>query len=259
MGDEDVGALISMLRDFRARSEACKRLVLVGQEVVGPLMDALSAESQEGARWAIIKCLGDLRATEAAGALIPLLESSDYGTAAHKALVGIAGQDLGPAPESWKRWLETSGTQTPKAGLGTEKQAEMISPERLMELSLIDAEATYRKTGEDAYRVELSLEEGKRQDVSVAFNLTDHEGSPIVIVYSDCGPAQPEHYETALRRNLKMPYGALAIRDRGGVPYLVMFNTLLHEALSPRELCKSITIVGERAERVREELSGLDG
>jgi len=259
MGDEDIGSLIPMLRDFRARSEACRRLILVGQKAVGPLIDALSAESQEGARWAIIKCLGDLRAREAAGSLIPLLESSDYSTAAHEALVGIAGQDLGPAPESWKRWLEATEAAAPKAGPGTEKLAGIIGPERLMELALIDAEATYRKTGEDAYRVELSLEEGKRQDVSVAFGLKDHEGSPIVIVYSDCGPARPEHYETALRLNLKMPYGALAIRDRGGVPYLVMFNTLLHEALSPLELCKSITTVGERAERVHEELSGLDG
>lgn len=253
---EEIAQLVAELRNFRTRSAASKKLAAGGLRAVQPLLDALQSEAQEGAKWSIIKCLGDLGAMESVQQLAPYLDEPHYGTVSHEALVKITGQDFGPVPEAWLRWLKSRQQEqaepsapAPEPGLQQE-----IPDERLVELALTDTGAECREAGPGQYKVTVSCKNGTTQDVAVVFNIKDHEGAKIVVVYSDCGPASADQYETALRRNLKMPYGAMAIRDVGGQPTFVMFNTILRQDLSPVELRKSILSVGERAEQMKKQL-----
>ena len=247
MSEKRVEQLIKQLHDFRRRAEACRELTGMGEEAIGPLLEALGNEAQQGARWAILNCLGDLRARDAVPAVAPYLEVPDCQTVAHDTLVKISGRDLGLMPEAWLK------------GAGKEKQplpqAEVeLSDLELMEGALQGTDAEWKKHGENGYVVRLPVGAGESRPVYARFGGEDHEGAPIVIVYANCGEAEPDHYETALRKNLNMPYGAIAIRDIRGIPHFVTFNTILRQALSPTELRKTILTVGEQAERVQRDL-----
>jgi hypothetical protein len=249
---EEIRGLIEALKDYRTRSAAAGRLVGMGREAVEPLLNALEHESHEGARWAIVNCLGELRSAQAVPALARCLSERDYQSVAHDALVKIVGRDLGPLPADWLRWAEQRALVTGHSLRSTLEPggAPDVEDEKLVELALEGTVATWHEAEPGRYAVELPLAGGPPQKMSVVFGSTDHEGAPIAIVYSDCGPASPEDYEVALRRNLRMPYGAIALRDVGGQPCFVMFNTILRAALTPLELRKSILAIGERAHRV---------
>lgn len=255
MEPERLQQLLGDLRDFRRRREACDEIIAMGPEAGALLLDALETETHEGARWAIINCLGRLRCVPAVSVLAQYVEDPNFGTAAHEALVSIAGRDLGPLASEWTRWAERYAVDQETEG-GAEEAGSVaeLSSSRLVQRALNDGIATFTEEDAGRFSVELPLTEGRRQTVTVIFGSTDHEREEIVIVYSDCGKASPEHYETALRRNLRMPYGAVALRDRDGEPRFVMFNTILRHGLSPVELRKSIMSVGELADRFRRQL-----
>lgn len=256
MDRERVHELTRQLRDFRTRSAAIEALSAAGKDAVGPLLTALEMESNEGARWAMIHCLGELGESRAVPVLAPFLEQSDYQSVAREALTRIVGRDLGPLPADWLRWAELRPLETGRH-LETAYEAEAAEPltnARLVELALEGSAASWREEDADRFVVNLPLAGGRTQRVTLAFGAADHEGAEIVIVYSDCGEANPAHYEAVLRRNLRMPYGAVALRDAGDKSVFVMFNTILRHALSPIELRKSIFTIGERAHRVERQL-----
>jgi hypothetical protein len=256
MDREQIHELVRQLRDFRTRSQAIDALAAAGTEAVGPLLTALEMESNEGARWAMIHCLGELGESRAVPVLASFLEQSDYQTVTREALSKIVGRDLGPLPGDWLRWAELRPLETGRH-LETAYEAEAAEPltnRRLVELALEGSAASWREEDSDKFVVNLPLAGGRTQRVTLAFGATDQEGGEIVIIYSDCGEANPAHYEAVLRRNLRMPYGAVALRDVGEQSCFVMFNTILRHALSPIELRKSIFTIGERAHRVERQL-----
>jgi len=247
MSEANVRELIEQLRDFRLRSGAVRELVAAGESAVKPLLEALETEGSEGARWAMLNCLGQIGAAEAVPALAAHLERDDFHTVAHDALTRIVGRDLGPLPAVWLRWAAAQGA-------GPTPAAEELPDHELLRQAVEGSGATVSEGGAGRYVVDVPVSGGRRRQVWVVFGSTDHEGAAIVIVFANCGPAKPEDYEAALRLNLKMPYGAVALRDVGGEPQFVMFNTVLRAALSPVELHKSIFTVGERADRVERQL-----
>jgi len=251
MTEPELGPLIEQLRDFRLRSRAADGIVALGKKAVPALLDALEQEGHEGARWAIMSCLGELRSPRAVPALTACLEDANYQGVAHEALAKIAGRDLGPLPDEWLRWARQFA---PGSDETTVAEIESLTSHKLVELAVEDSVATWREDEPDRFKISLPLGGGQVQEVSVVFGSTDHEAGEIVIVFSDCGAAHADYYEAALRRNLRMPYGAMALRDIGGQPYFVMFNTILRHGLSPIELRKSIFAIGERAARVHRQI-----
>ena len=243
---EQTDELIRQMRDFRTRSEAVRELTARGHSAVQPLLHALGAEANEGARWAIVNCLGEIGDGAAVPTVTGYLEDTDYQTVAHDALAKIAGRDLGPLPAPWLRWASEHGHEAP-----LERD---LPDDQLLRKAVEGSGAAPTREAEGRYALELPLDGSRGRKVSVLFGGTDHEGSSIVIVFATCGEARAENYEAALRLNLKMPYGAVALRDIGGAPYFVMFNTILRAGLSPAELRKSILTVGERADRIERRL-----
>jgi hypothetical protein len=256
MEKQKIRELIERLADFRTRSEAMERLVQAGKDAVEPLTDALHRDIQEGAKWAVLRCLGEMQAEDAVEHIAPYLEDRHYKSVAHESLISIVGEDLGPAPYPWLRWKQQGGSTGGESRVfDPEMHMTGLPDERLMELALRRFGARWTAQSEGIYSVEVPVE-GTEDATPLTVNLDqqDHEGSQIVIIYTDCGEARKGDYEYALHRNLRMPYGALAVRDSSNGPRFVMFNTLLREDMSPLELSKSAMAVAERAARVRRDL-----
>ncbi len=250
MDSDSVHALITRLRSFRTRSAAADELVAAGEDAVEPLLQALDSE-EDAARWTMINCLGQIGDRRAVPALAAYLEDNEYQTVAHDALVGIARRDLGFIERDWLAWHRSEDAD---AVLDEAAPQEELPDDELLDRALagLSADVDRQSGGHSVVRLEVAG--GRRQQVSVVFGGRDHEGSEIVVIYSLCGEAHPDRYEVALRENVRMPYGAVGLREVDGLPYFVMFNTILRRALSPLELRKSVTAIAERSVRVNERL-----
>ncbi len=256
MDQEHIRKLIDGLEDFRTRSECIRELTRAGDSALEPLVAAVDAAYSEGARWAAIKCLGSIGARQAIPALAPLLKERNMAGEAREALARIHGKDLGPSPDPWLKLTDSGPESAGKQGAGNQEMRRTgLDEKRLLELVFERGKVACRKVSEGRYSAEIPTGDAGSQTVRIHFDEKDHEGEPIVIVYTRCGRAVPQHYETALRRNLKMPYGALAVAGAGADAQFVMFNTLLRQDMSAAELRKSIFSVAERAGQVRKELT----
>ena len=241
--------LVEMLRSFRTRKEAMDRLVEHGEAAVAPLIEALDSR-HEGVRWAAARCLGEIGSREAAPRLIELLDTPQDAEAARGALTRIVGADLGGAPGPWRDALQGRAPETARP-------EQTVEDESLFAEATRGLQATVTTVGGTRF-AELLLASGRRQRVRVVMNAADSEKSPIVIVYTECAPADPKLYEFALRTNLSLPYGALALREVDGHDRLVLFNSLSRDGLLPQALRKTIVSVAEKGDEIERRLTGLD-
>ena len=247
----NAGELVMALRSFRSRKQAMEQLVELGQEAVPALIEALD-ERNEGMRWATIRCLGEIGSDEAIVGLVARLDNPRDAETACWALGRVSGRDFGSDVEKWRAWAGQANESAKPAGEGDE-----LDDSTLLREALRGLKATAKTHGRSC-RVRLELDGGRNQTVGVTFGSKDFEGSQIVIVYSECAPADPKHYEYALRANLTLPYGALAIREVDGEKRLVMFNSLLRSGLTPLALRKSIVIIADKADKIEKRITGQD-
>ena len=166
-----------------------------------------------------------------------------------EALIQITGQDHGLDAKRWRAAAanlpggEFDGGELDVAGC-VKRTAEFLGAE---------------PTGSGGtYQFRLSLPQGRRQKVAVFFQQKDADGHKLVVVYSECGPAKPKHYEAVLRKNLTIPAGAFAIRDIDGKPNFVMVDTMLADLVTPRALAKKIENIAARSDGVEKSLSKKD-
>ena len=64
--------------------------------------------------------------------------------------------------------------------------------------------------------------------------------------------------EYALRYNMRMSFGALAINDHGDEGFLVIVDTLLAQTAQPIALRKSIDSVAKHGDKMEKQLTGQD-
>jgi HEAT repeat protein len=252
MTDDRIDGLIVALTNFRGRSQAAVELVEIGATAVPPLVEALSRPEMEAARWSILNCLGEIARPEAVSAVAPWLDEPDYQTVAHDALVRIAGRDVGPLREDWLDWSRDEGAAAPAPPAAAVDAAEAL-PDVLLKRAVEGTRGDWREESQGRFTVNLPVGNAA-QKVTVLFGGADHDGSEIVVVYTVCGPAARSKYGSALRLNMRMSYGAVALRDVGGEPHFVMFNSILRHGLTPIELRKSIVAIGERSVAVAKQL-----
>ncbi len=246
MTDDRPSALARALGDFRRRQEAMYELVDCGDDAVPALREAL-ASVREGARWGAAKCLTTIGTPAALEALVDALGPGPAGAAAAEALRSVTGEDFGDDAQAWRQHLsQLKGI--PRKGFDVNELVE-----KAMEPLDVDVKQTRH-----GWILDLKFAKGRHQVVKVACGKTDEEGAAIVIVYSECGPATPDRYEWALRKNMSIPYGAIAIREVDGEPTFIVFNTLLEQDLSPGGLRKTVQTVAERADAMENEFTGMD-
>jgi eukaryotic-like serine/threonine-protein kinase len=115
---------------------------------------------------------------------------------------------------------------------------------------------TWTRSGEK-FRIEVGLPEGRHQTVFI--EPSDHAiADRLVMIYSLCGDARPEYFETGLRLNAQMAHGGLAIREIGGTPQFVMIDTYPRSTVDVEEIRRSVLELANKADAVEKLLTGGD-
>ena len=269
--------LIAQLRHFRTRKDAIDGLLMLGDEAIPDLIDTLG-HPMENVRWAARSVLARLGGDTVVERLIETLDDPARQEQAAEALREITGQAIGTSRQAWADWArprgqaapppaETAREPAPAAGAAPEPSPEAApEPEQparpladgdLVQAAVKDANIDVRQHS-GGYVLTVPLQGGRRQRVTISFNATDFEGESLVVVYTECAPAEPKNYEWALRQNLRMSFGAIAIRDRGGHPTFVMVNTHSRGTLDAEDLRKSVLLLASRGDKLGAALTDTD-
>jgi hypothetical protein len=245
----DVDALIRDLVDFRKRSAAKQALIARGEQAVDPVIQALDS-GYASVRWSAVSILGHIRSRKAVPHLIEALQDENVRSAAEEALRQITGEDFGDDYDAWKRWQEMGGEPTETAG------GAALSDGDLIERAIAGTNCGWNG-GDGVYVLQVPLGE-RHQDVTVRFGVKDSEGAALVVVYTRCGPAEEQHFEWALRQNLKMSAGALGVTDVEGKPEFVIVDVIGREDATPSLLINSVRRVARRGDRIERALTKGD-
>lgn len=233
---------VEQLHSPETRRTARQRLVAA--RAVNALIDSLGSYN-ESVVWAAVVSLGELRAAEAVEPLVGLLERGVLEVAVVDSLRQITGKDLGRDPRRWRASLGAAASQPAfDVGRCMARTAEYLG-------------VPASRSG-SSYVFRLPLTDGRSQRVAVSFDRHDAQDRELVVLYSECGPANPKVYEAALRRNLSMPFGAFAIRDLDGRPNLVVVETVSADAVTPDSLAAKIEQIATQADEVERQLTKQD-
>lgn len=99
----------------------------------------------------------------------------------------------------------------------------------------------------------VQIDEKRRQTVQVLFQKSGKPPRDYVVFFTECGPAQPERFGDALKKNFRMHFGSIAIQDREGTPYFVLFDTIPRNAITPElaaEIARKVARHGDDFELV---------
>lgn len=113
------------------------------------------------------------------------------------------------------------------------------------------------REGTDEFDVVVKLPHGRQQRVIIA-SLDENVPFRQLQIFSIGGPASPEQFELALRRNAVQPHGSIAVRDVKGQPHFVMIENHSRAKVAPDELCRSVRHIARHADAVEEFLTGRD-
>lgn len=80
----------------------------------------------------------------------------------------------------------------------------------------------------------------------------------LLVVYSVCAPADPSHYEFALKLNSELTYGGLSIRDVNGAPMFVMTRTYARGHVTPADIRAAVIEIARRGDWVEHQLTRTD-
>ncbi len=152
--------------------------------------------------------------------------------------------------ESWEGGLsklqplyQSGGTEGP-GGLPEKQESANV-----IERALGSVQCSWQRVPR-GYRVEVSFGKGV-EEVDIFLGGVDHEGSPVYRFIAKCGPVRAASYETALRNNRLLDYGALAINYDSGSPMFVLTHAVLAENASVAVIRKIIASLVRAAARLR--------
>lgn len=111
--------------------------------------------------------------------------------------------------------------------------------------------------GRDTYRILFELPNDRLQEVYLEVTLGD-QGQRLLSVFSVCGPADPKHYEFALKLNDRLTYGSLSIRSVNGQPMFVMARTFARDLVCGADVRAALLEIARRADHVEMQLTNAD-
>lgn len=242
-GKTEIRKVIAALSNFTTRAAARRRLLAIGEAAAPALIESLESPI-EGVAWCAAKTLGELRAESAVEALEKALSRPGVADAARDALKRITGE-------------EPRGGAGPQAPAYTSaRRAGMLSDEDLAR-AFSSRTLSCRKRG-GGYTVTVELPGGRKQKVEMMLSLKDSGGEPLVAFYTECGPADPARFEWALKMNLRIPFGAFAVRESSDGDRLVMVDAYLRESVTIKQLRRAVEVLAKRADKMEMESTGRD-
>ena len=109
----------------------------------------------------------------------------------------------------------------------------------------------------DHFRILFKLPNNRLQEVYLEVGPNRHN-ERLLTVFSVCCPAEPRHYEFALRLNAEMTYGGLSIREVNGQPMFVMTRTFPRGHVQPEAIRSALVDIARRSDWVEQQLTHAD-
>ena len=154
-----------------------------------------------------------------------------------EALAAITGADFGADAARRRQWVANPG-QPGRQNL----TAECCTGEPLG----VEPTGSGNLSG-----FRLSLPDGPPSKGGHLPDPVDATTTRMVMIYTECGPADPKYYEAVLRKNMSLPAGALALRDMDDQPNFVMVDAMRVATVTPSGLAKRIENRSRHADLVK--------
>jgi hypothetical protein len=206
------------------------------EAAVPPLVQALG-HHMEGVRWAAVTLLGEMGGAPAVEALKRYVDDPHIGYQAAQAIQAIT------------RRLEARPDKEEVL-----PAAPDLSDADLMQAA-IEGTSWQLARGREGWTVTVDLPGDRLQRIQCVFSPRSEKATPLVLVYTECGPARPDLYEWALKVNAKLPFGAVGLREVGGQLLFIMVNSFLRETVTAKDLRKSISRLAREADALEKELT----
>ncbi len=133
---------------------------------------------------------------------------------------------------------------------------------QMLDTESLVAEATdgldcFVQGARDHHRIIFKLPKDRLQEVYVEVGHGRHK-ERLLSVFSVCCPAEPRHYEFALKLNSELTYGGLSVRSVNGVPMLIMSRTFLLAHVEASEIRATLREIARRSDWVEQQLTHAD-
>ncbi len=115
----------------------------------------------------------------------------------------------------------------------------------------------FAQGGNDHYRILFPLPHDRLQEVYVDAS-HGPSGERLLSIFSVCGPADPKHFEFALRLNDKLSYGSLSVRNVHGDAMFVMNRTFARDHVCAADIRAAMMEIARRSDRVEQQLTNAD-
>lgn len=109
----------------------------------------------------------------------------------------------------------------------------------------------------DTFRIVFRLASGRLQEVYLEVT-ENSRGERLLSVFSVCAPADPAHYEFALRLNDRLTFGSVSVRDVQGRPMFVMNRTFSRDHVRSADVRAAMVEIARRSDRVEHQLTDAD-
>jgi len=248
----DIDEFRRSLWNIRTRAAAMDAAVDGGDEE--DYTDAaiqLLNDRDEGVRWSAVRILAEIGDERAVVPLIALMERGKNITGAVNALRAITEQEFGADPRAWREWAALQPEQRGRGGLGILSDKDLL----LAAVKGLPAEVS---GGKGQYAVTVSLDDGRSQQIWVDFSKTDTSDQPIVQISTPCGEAVADQYEAALKLNMAIPYGAVALALLDGKLCFAMVDAYLRSTVHPEDIAQSIMMLAREGDGIEKALAEED-
>ena len=111
--------------------------------------------------------------------------------------------------------------------------------------------------GRDQFRILFRLPNNRMQEVYLEVG-QNRQDERVLTVFSVCCPAEPRHYEFALRLNNEMTYGGLSIRVVNNQPMFVMTRTFPRGHVHSSDVRAALVDIAKRSDWVEQQLTHAD-
>jgi serine/threonine-protein kinase len=109
----------------------------------------------------------------------------------------------------------------------------------------------------DHFRILVRLPKNRLQEVYVEVGQGRHK-ERLLSVFSVCCPADPKHYEFALKLNAELTYAGLSVREVNGEPMFVMSRTYPRAHADAGQVRAAIKEIAKRSDWVEQQLTQAD-
>ncbi len=238
------------LRNFETRARMIEAAIDEGEGCIETVLPLLHDRS-EAVRWSAIRILTEIGDERAIGPLVGVLERGKNETDTLNALCTISGEDFGTDIKAWRQWLLEDPELRATATDG------ILSDESLLAAAVEGLPVTVTGSGQE-YALNVTLPEDRSQQVWVDFSKTDNDDQAIVQLCTPCGDADTVRYEWALKLNMSIPYGAIAVAELDGKRCFAMVDSYLRATCDPEDLAKSLMSLAEQGDAIEKALAHED-